>query len=164
MSTKCQHSWNCVPLMPVKLCWYFPLVSSKLDETVFTQIAAVGNKHTVHCDVTVRSWQVSTSMVSSASYQFSSKLETFRLNWNVYLNHSTNELCIYCDYFPSSSPKVNFRRMSTPQCHKINVVTFDAECHEICFVGRKTNVMTLMSWDLENVMTFISTGTGARPT
>ena len=28
-------------------------------------------------------------------------------------------------------------------------MTFDAECHEICFVGRKTNVMTLMSWDLE---------------
>ena len=52
--------------------------------------------------------------------------------------------------------------MSTPQCHEINVMTFDAECHEICFVGRKTNVMTLMSWDLENVMTFIFRGTGAR--
>ena len=50
--------------------------------------------------------------------------------------------------------------MSTPQCHEINVMTFDAECHEICFVGRKTNVMTLMSWDLENVMRFIFSGTG----
>ena len=52
--------------------------------------------------------------------------------------------------------------MSTPQCHEINVMTFDAECHEICFVGRKTNVMTLMSWDLENVMRFIFSGTGPR--
>ena len=50
--------------------------------------------------------------------------------------------------------------MSTPQCHEINVMTFDAECHEICFVGWKTNVMTLMSWDLENVMRFIFSGTG----
>ena len=50
--------------------------------------------------------------------------------------------------------------MSTPQCHEINVMTFDAECREICFVGRKTNVMTLMSWDLENVMRFIFSGTG----
>ena len=58
--------------------------------------------------------------------------------------------------------KLTFNRMSTPQCHEINVMTFDAECHEICFVGRKTNVMTLMSWDLENVMTFIFSGTGPR--
>ena len=58
--------------------------------------------------------------------------------------------------------KLTFIRMSTPQCHEINVMTFDAECHEICFVGRKTNVMTLMSWDLENVMRFIFSGTGPR--
>ena len=56
--------------------------------------------------------------------------------------------------------KLTFIRMSTPQCHEINVMTFDAECHGICFVGRKTNVMTLMSWDLENVMRFIFSGTG----
>ena len=56
--------------------------------------------------------------------------------------------------------KLTFIRMSTPQCHEINVMTFDAECHEICIVGRKTNVMTLMSWDLENVMRFIFSGTG----
>ena len=41
-------------------------------------------------------------------------------------------------------------------------MTFDAECHEICFVGWKTNVMILISWDLENVMRFILSGTGAR--
>ena len=58
--------------------------------------------------------------------------------------------------------KLTFSRMSTPQCHEINVMTFDAECHEICFVGRKTNVMTLKSWDLENVMRFIFSGTGPR--
>ena len=52
--------------------------------------------------------------------------------------------------------------MSTPQCHEINVMTFDAECHEICFGGRKTNVMTLLSWNLENVMRFIFSGTGSR--
>ena len=40
-------------------------------------------------------------------------------------------------------------------------MTFGTECHEIRFVGRKTNVMTLMSWELENVMTFIFSGTGA---
>ena len=57
--------------------------------------------------------------------------------------------------------KLTFRRMSTPQCHEINVMTFDTECHEICFVGRKTNVMTLKSCDLENVMTFIFSGTGS---
>ena len=57
--------------------------------------------------------------------------------------------------------KLTFNRMSTPQCHEINVMTFDAECHEIWLVGRKTNVMTLMSWDLENVMSFIFSGTGA---
>ena len=51
--------------------------------------------------------------------------------------------------------------MSTRQCHEINVMIFDAECHEIYIVGRKPNVMTLMSWDLENVMTFIFSGTGA---
>ena len=58
--------------------------------------------------------------------------------------------------------KLTFSRMSMPQCHEINVMTFDAECHEICFVGRKTNVMTLMSWDLENIMRFIFSGMGAR--
>ena len=58
--------------------------------------------------------------------------------------------------------KLTFNRMSTPQCHEINVMTFDTECHEICFVGRKTNVMTLMSWDLENVMRFSFSGTGPR--
>ena len=58
--------------------------------------------------------------------------------------------------------KLTFSKMSTPLCHEINVMTFDTECHEICFVGRKTNVMTLMSWDLDNVMTFIFSGTGAR--
>ena len=57
--------------------------------------------------------------------------------------------------------KLTFSRMSTPQCHEINVMTFDAECHEICFVGWKTNVKTLMSWDLENVMRFIFSGTGS---
>ena len=39
-------------------------------------------------------------------------------------------------------------------------MTFDAECREICFVRRKTSVMTLMSWDFENVMRFIFSGTG----
>ena len=57
--------------------------------------------------------------------------------------------------------KLTFSGMSTPQCHEINVMTFGTECHEIRFVGRKTDVMTLMSWDLENVMTFIFSGTGA---
>ena len=57
--------------------------------------------------------------------------------------------------------KLTFSRMSTPQCHEINVMTFDTECHEICFVGRKTNVMTLLSWDLRNVTRFIFSGTGA---
>ena len=57
--------------------------------------------------------------------------------------------------------KLTFSRMSTPQCYEINVMTFDTECHEICFVGWKTNVMTLMSWHLENVMRFIFSGTGA---
>ena len=59
--------------------------------------------------------------------------------------------------------KLTFIRMSPPQCHEIDVMTFDAECHEICFVGRKTNVMTLMSWDLENVMRFIFSWTGPMP-
>ena len=56
--------------------------------------------------------------------------------------------------------KLTFSGMWTPQCHEINVMTFGTECHEIRFLGRKTNVMTLMSWDLEYVMTFIFSGTG----
>ena len=59
--------------------------------------------------------------------------------------------------------KSTFSRMSTPQCHEINVMTFDAKCHDICFVGRKTNVMTLTSWDLENVMRFIFSVMGSWP-
>ena len=45
--------------------------------------------------------------------------------------------------------------MSTPQYHEINAMAFDTEYHEICFVARKTFVMTSMSWDFENVMGFI---------
>ena len=41
--------------------------------------------------------------------------------------------------------KLTFTRMSTPQCHEINVMTFDAKCHEISYVGRETNDMNLMS-------------------
>ena len=92
---------------------------------------------------------------SSVSYWFSSKLETFRLKGNVYLY-----ACIVI-IFLNLHQKSTFSRMSTPQCHEINVMTFDTECHEICFVGRKTNVTTLMSWDLENVMRFIFIWTGS---
>ena len=46
--------------------------------------------------------------IASVSNWFSSKLEIFRLNGNVYLCDLTNILRIYCDYFPSSLPKVNF--------------------------------------------------------
>ena len=45
---------------------------------------------------------------ASVSNWFSSKLQIFRLNGNVYLCHLTNILRMYCDYFPSSLPKVNF--------------------------------------------------------
>ena len=45
---------------------------------------------------------------SSVSYWFSSKLEIFHLDGNVYLYHLTNILHVYCGYFPSSSPEVNF--------------------------------------------------------
>ena len=45
---------------------------------------------------------------SGVSHWFSSKLETFRLNGYVYLCNLTNILRMYCDYFPSSSPEVNF--------------------------------------------------------
>ena len=66
MSTKCQHYWNCAPLTPVTLCWHFPLttdVSKRfIGRDCFTHIAAVGNNHFVHCDVTGRSRHVSTSM------------------------------------------------------------------------------------------------------
>ena len=34
------------------------------------------------------------------------------------------------------------------------------ECHEISFVGQKTNVLTSMPWDLDNDMRFIFSGTG----
>ena len=133
-----------------------------LDEAVFTHIAAVGNKHFVHCDVTGRSRQVSTSMFLEGFILIFKQTRNISIKRNVYLCHLTNILRVYCDNIPQSSPKVSFIRMSTPQCHEINVMTFDAECHEICFVGRKTNVMTFMSWDLENVMRFILSRTGAR--
>ena len=44
---------------------------------------------------------------SGVSHWFSSKPETFWLNGYVYLCNLTNILCMYCDYFPSSSPEVN---------------------------------------------------------
>ena len=81
---------------------------------------------------------------ATVSYWCSSKLAIFRLKENVYLCHLTNILRMYCDYFLHLYQKSTFSKMSTPQCREINVMTFDAECHEICFVGRKTNVMTLM--------------------
>ena len=47
--------------------------------------------------------------------------------------------------FPHLHQKLTFSSMSTPQCHKLNLMTFDVKCHEICFVGRKNNVVNLMS-------------------
>ena len=125
-----------------------------LDETVFTCSAVVGNYHFVHCDVTDRSRQVSTSMFYEYFILIFKQARNVLIKWKC-LCHLTNILRMYCDYF------LHLYQKLTPQCHEINVMTFDAECHEICFVGRKTNVMTLMSWDLENVMRFIFSVTGS---
>ena len=132
-----------------------------LDETVFTHIAAVGNNHFVHCDITGRGRQASTSMfcqcfilIFKQAGNILSKWKCLSMSFNKYTTHVLWLLTLY--------QRLTFSRMSTPQCHEINVMTFDAECHEICFLGRKTNVMALMSWDFENVMRFIFSGTGAR--
>ena len=167
MSTKCQHCWNCVPLTPVTLWWHFPLATNVSKrfigrdcfhmhcccrEQPFCALWRHRSGSTCfHIDV-LRVFQI----------DFQARLKIFWSNGNVYLWHLT----IYCVCIVIISlhlyQMLTFSRMSTPQCHEINVMTFDAECHEICFVGRKTNVMTLMSWYLENVMRFIFSGTGAR--
>ena len=135
----------------------YPNIS--LDETVFTIIAVVGNNHFVHCDVAGRSRQVSTSMfcecfilIFKQAWNISIKWKCLSISFN---KCTTHILGLFSFIFTKS-------RMSTPQCHEINVMKFDAKCHEICFVGRKTNVMTLRSWDLENVMRLIFSGMGAR--
>ena len=139
----------------------YPNVS--LDETVFTHNAVVGNNHFVHCDVTGRSRQVSTSvfcecfiLIFKQARNISIKCKCLSMAFNKYTTH-----VLWLFSFIFTCQKLTSIRISTPQCHEINVMPFDAECHEICFVGRKTNVMTLMSWDLENVMRFIFSGTGA---
>ena len=42
-------------------------------------------------------------------------------------------------------------------------MAFDTECHEICFVERKTDVINLKSWYLENVLGGGGGGGGGRP-
>ena len=56
-------------------------------------------------------------------------------------------------HFPYYPSKMQLLWKSTFQCHEINVITFDAECHKICFVGRKMNQSH--DWDLENITRFI---------
>ena len=65
---------------------------------------------TISCIVTsqVGVGRFSHRCFSGVSYWFSSKLQIFRLKGNVYLCHLTNILRMYCDYFPWSSPKINF--------------------------------------------------------
>ena len=139
----------------------YPNVS--LDKTVFTHIAAVGNNHFVHCDVTGQGRQASTSMFCECFILIFKQARNILSKWKC-LSMSFNKyttIYIVITYLHLYQKLTFIRnRMSTPQCHEINVMTFDAECHEICFVGRKTNVITLMSWDLENVMRFIFSGTG----
>ena len=57
--------------------------------------------------------------------------------------------------------KLTFDRMSTPQYRNINVMTSTQNIKRFA-LGRKTDVMTLILWDLENVMRFIFSGTGPR--
>ena len=148
-------------LTRVTHCWYFPMVAD-----VYKRFIGRDCFHTHWCcteEPFHALWRHrSTSMFFECFILIFKQATTFRLNGYVYLCHLTNILCMYCDYFSSSSPKINFNIKSTPYCHEINVMAFDAECHEICFVGWKTNVMILISWDLENVMRFILSGTGAR--
>ena len=100
----------------VTLCWHFPLATD-------VSKCFIGRDcfHT-HCCCREQPfcalWVFVTSQIgvdrfprqcfSSVSYWFSSKLKIFHLDENVYLCHLTNILHVYCDYFPSSAPEVNF--------------------------------------------------------
>ena len=61
---------------------------------------------------------------------------------------SWKKKCIYCDLFSAAIVGT----LSVTLCHEINVETFAAEYHEICFVEPTTILIILMSWDLKNVM------------
>ena len=158
-----QHCWNCVPLTPVTLWWHFPLATdvSKyfIGRHCFHYHCCCREQPFVHCDVTGRSPQVSTSMfcecfilIFKQAWNISIKWKCLSMSFN---KCTTHVLGLFSFIFTKS-------RMSTPQCHEIHVMTFDAKCHEICFVGRETNVLTLRSWDLENVMRLIFSWMGAR--
>ena len=134
-----------------------------LKETVFTHISTVGNHQFVHCDVTGRSRKVSTLMffecfilIFKQARSILIKPKSLSMPFNKYTTHVFIFISLH------HHQKLTLSTMSTPQYHEINVMTFDAECHKICFVGRKTNGMTLMFWDLENVTRFIFSRAGAR--
>ena len=70
----------------------YPNIS--LDETVFTHIAAVGNNHFVHCDVTGRGRQASTSMfcecfilIFKQARNILSKWKCLSMSFNKYTTH-----------------------------------------------------------------------------
>ena len=146
------------------LCWHIPLATN-----VSKRFIGRDGFHThrccrdiVHCDVTDRSRQVSTMMFSECFILICKQARNNLIKWKClsmpFNKYTTSALWLFSYIFTRS-----FSRMSTPRCHEINVMTFDAECHEICIAGnrRNTNVMTLMSWDLENVTIFLFSGTGA---
>ena len=109
-----------------------------LDEAVFTHVTTLGNNKAVY----------STSMFSSVSSRISKTFE-----WYSY----TSIVII----FLNRSQKLTFCRISTPKYHVINAITSDAECQKVYFVGQKTSVMTIMLWDLMNVMRFVFSETEA---
>ena len=168
MSTKCQRCWNCIPLTPVTLWWHFPLATD-----VSKRFIGRDCFHT-HCCCREQPfcalWRHRLELTRFHVDVFGCFTLIFKqarnisIEWiclSMQFNKYTTEYACIVIIFLHLHQKLTFNRMSTPQCHEINVMTFDAECHEICFVGWKTNVMTLMSWDLENVMTIIFSGTGA---
>ena len=136
MSAKCQNCWNCVPLTPVTLCWHFPVATdvSKcfIGRAGLTHIAAVGNNHFVHCDVTGRSRQVSTSMF------FECLILIFQQTRNI----SIKRKCL-------SMP---FKKYTMHVLWLFSLIFTKSQLLVEC---QRPNVMRLMSWHLtQNVMRF----------
>ena len=135
MSTKCQSCWKCIPLTPMTLCWHFPLATDVERGCVHACCHFRQQRSRVfHVDV----------------------VECFMSNFK---QVNTFELSSYTSIviiFLNLSQKSTFCKMSTPKCNDINAMTSDAECHEFGFVEQKTSVMTIISWDLINVMRFLT--------
>ena len=142
MSTKCQHCWNCVPLTPVTLCWYFPLATD-----VSKRFIGRDCFHT-HCCCRGQPFCALWRHRSESTLFHVDFFRMFHIAFQESWKHfdwtdmficaiqQINYACIVI-IFLHLHQKLTFNRMSTPPCHEINVMTFDAEYHEFALWNGK---------------------------